>query len=188
VTVGPQQATLQRPHGAITYRFHARDLHLVLAELDGKPVRFRVILDGATPGQAHGIDTNADGDGVVTGQRLYQLIRQNGPVRDRTVEIRFLDAGVLLPEPQWLVFALRLGELCSAAECRRDRARSGARSLKSATARSGPSPTSSRAALDSKESDPAPNESVSDPVEGWPHARRPSQCLATSKPSQSMGG
>ena len=93
-TVGAQQAALQRPGGAITYRFHARDLHLVLAAPDGKPVRFRVTLDGAPPRQAHGVDTNPNGDGIVTGQRLYQLIRQSGDVRDRTFEITFLDPGV----------------------------------------------------------------------------------------------
>jgi cytochrome c biogenesis protein CcdA/thiol-disulfide isomerase/thioredoxin len=93
-TVGAQQAALQRPGGAITYRFHARDLHLVLAAPDGKPVRFRVTLDGVPPGQAHGVDMNPNGDGVVTGQRLYQLIRQSGDVRDRTFEITFLDPGV----------------------------------------------------------------------------------------------
>jgi cytochrome c biogenesis protein CcdA/thiol-disulfide isomerase/thioredoxin len=93
-TVGAQQAALQRPGGAITYRFHARDLHLVLAAPDGKPVRFRVTLDGAPPRQAHGVDTNPNGDGIVTGQRLYQLIRQSGDVRDRTFEIMFLDPGV----------------------------------------------------------------------------------------------
>jgi hypothetical protein len=92
--IGAQQAALQEPGGAITYRFHARDLHLVLAAPDGKPVRFRVTLDRVAPGQAHGVDTNPNGEGVVTGQRLYQLIRQSGDVRDRTFEITFLDAGV----------------------------------------------------------------------------------------------
>ncbi|HEY7291387.1 MAG TPA: cytochrome c biogenesis protein DipZ [Vicinamibacterales bacterium] len=92
--VSPQQAALVRPDGGITYRFHARDLHLVLGTSEGKPVRFKVTLDGAPPGDAHGVDTDANGTGVVTGQRLYQLIRQSGSVRDRTFEITFLDAGV----------------------------------------------------------------------------------------------
>jgi hypothetical protein len=92
--VEPQQAVLQRSGGAITYRFHARDLHLVLGVQDGTPVRFRVTLDGAAPGTAHGVDTNANGEGIVSGQRLYQLIRQGGAVSDRTFEITFLDAGV----------------------------------------------------------------------------------------------
>jgi cytochrome c biogenesis protein CcdA/thiol-disulfide isomerase/thioredoxin len=93
-TIGAEQAALHGPGGAITYRFHARDLHLVLAAPAGKPVRFRVTLDGVAPGPAHGVDTNPNGEGVVTGQRLYQLIRQSGDVRDRTFEITFLDAGV----------------------------------------------------------------------------------------------
>ena len=60
---------------------------------DGKPVRFRVTLDGAAPGDDRGVDVDAGGNGVVTGQRLYQLVRQKGPVPDRTFEIRFLDPG-----------------------------------------------------------------------------------------------
>jgi hypothetical protein len=75
--------------------FQARDLHLVLgAGADGKPVRFRVLLDGAPPGADHGSDVDADGVGTVDEQRLYQLIRQTGAVRDRTFEIEFLDPGV----------------------------------------------------------------------------------------------
>jgi hypothetical protein len=77
------------------YRFHARDLHLVLGPgPDGKSVR-RVTIDGAAPGNNHGVDSDADGQGTVTGQRLYQLVRQNGTIADHTFEIRFLDAGVL---------------------------------------------------------------------------------------------
>jgi cytochrome c biogenesis protein CcdA/thiol-disulfide isomerase/thioredoxin len=93
-TVERERATLQRGGGSITYRFHARDLHIVLASPDGKPLRFRVTLDGAAPGDAHGSDIDASGEGVVTGQRLYQLVRQRGAVRERTFEITFLDAGV----------------------------------------------------------------------------------------------
>jgi cytochrome c biogenesis protein CcdA/thiol-disulfide isomerase/thioredoxin len=93
-TVEGEQATLNARDGGIVYRFHARDLHLVLGAPDGKPVRFRVTIDGKTPGASHGVDTDADGQGVVTGQQLYQLIRQQGPVDDRTFEIRFLDPGV----------------------------------------------------------------------------------------------
>ncbi len=93
-TIGKEHAALDAPDGAITYRFHARDLHLVLApNADGKPVRFRVTIDGVQPGADHGMDIDAEGNGVVTGQRLYQLIRQSGPIKDRTFEIRFLDAG-----------------------------------------------------------------------------------------------
>jgi cytochrome c biogenesis protein CcdA/thiol-disulfide isomerase/thioredoxin len=78
----------------ISFRFHARDLHLVLGSASGEPVRYRVTLDGREPGQDAGVDTNAAGTGVVTGQRLYQLVRQKGAVRDRTFTIEFLDPGV----------------------------------------------------------------------------------------------
>jgi cytochrome c biogenesis protein CcdA/thiol-disulfide isomerase/thioredoxin len=93
-TIGPEHATLEQPGGGISYRFHARDLHLVLAAPDGKPVRFRVTIDGGPPGDAGGVDVNERGEGVVTGQRLYQLIRQRGAVRDLTFEVTFLDGGV----------------------------------------------------------------------------------------------
>ncbi|HVR68247.1 MAG TPA: cytochrome c biogenesis protein CcdA [Verrucomicrobiae bacterium] len=93
--IGGENATLNEGGGSIVYRFHARDLHLVLGPApDGKPVRFRVTIDGARPGDNHGTDVDADGQGVVTGQRLYQLIRQSGPITDRTFEIEFLDPGV----------------------------------------------------------------------------------------------
>jgi cytochrome c biogenesis protein CcdA/thiol-disulfide isomerase/thioredoxin len=78
----------------VSFRFHARDLHLVLGSASGKPVRFRVTLDGRAPGGDAGVDTNAGGTGLVTGQRLYQLIRQKGAVEDRTFTIEFLDPGV----------------------------------------------------------------------------------------------
>jgi cytochrome c biogenesis protein CcdA/thiol-disulfide isomerase/thioredoxin len=77
----------------ILYRFHARDLHLVLGST-GKPVRFRITLDGKAPGADHGADTDAAGNGVVTDQRLYQLVRQQGAIGDRTFAIEFLDPGV----------------------------------------------------------------------------------------------
>jgi thiol-disulfide isomerase/thioredoxin len=94
-TVGKEQAVLNEAGGGIVYRFHDRDLHLVLGPAaDGKPVRFRVTIDGKAPGNDHGMDTDAEGQGTVTGQRLYQLIRQGGAIRDRTFEIRFLDPGV----------------------------------------------------------------------------------------------
>jgi hypothetical protein len=93
-TVGAEQAGLNAPGGKIAYRFHARDLHLVLGPAKGgKPVRFRVTIDGKPPGADHGMDTDAAGNGVITGQRLYQLVRQKGAVHDRTFEIQFLDAG-----------------------------------------------------------------------------------------------
>ncbi|MGN4112153.1 cytochrome c biogenesis protein DipZ [Burkholderia gladioli] len=94
-SVAEQQATLAKPGGRIVYRFHARDLHLVLGPgKNGTPVRFRVTIDGTAPGASHGADVNADGVGTVTGQRLYQLIRQSGPIVDHTFSIEFLDPGV----------------------------------------------------------------------------------------------
>jgi cytochrome c biogenesis protein CcdA/thiol-disulfide isomerase/thioredoxin len=94
-TIGPQMTVLNRAPGRIAFRFHARDLHLVLGPTFGKTqVRFRVTLDGHAPGDAHGVDTNAAGEGTVTTQRLYQLIRQDGTVTDRTFTIEFQDPGV----------------------------------------------------------------------------------------------
>jgi cytochrome c biogenesis protein CcdA/thiol-disulfide isomerase/thioredoxin len=94
-TIGGQSATLNKTDGAISFRFHARDLHLVLGpSANGKPVRFRVTVNGSAPGESRGDDVNADGKGVVTDHRLYQLVRQSGPVMDRTFTIQFLDPGV----------------------------------------------------------------------------------------------
>ncbi|MEA9977115.1 cytochrome c biogenesis protein DipZ, partial [Pseudomonas sp. RTS4] len=94
-TAKPEQVVLEKAPGRIVYRFHARDLHLVLGPgADGKPVRFRVSVDGAAPGDNHGTDIAADGSGTVTAQRLYQLVRQNGPVTDHLFSIEFLDPGV----------------------------------------------------------------------------------------------
>ncbi len=94
-TVGSEQAGLNDKDGSIYYRFHARDLHLVLGPAaDGKPVRYQVTVDGKPPGDGHGADTDAQGNGTVTGQRLYQLLRLPGAVGDHTFEIRFLDPGV----------------------------------------------------------------------------------------------
>jgi hypothetical protein len=88
-------AVLDEASGGLIYRFHARDLHLVLGPKDGgSTVRFRVTLDGVAPGDNHGTDVSADGSGVVTEQRLYQLVRQSGTIRDHTFEIEFLDPGV----------------------------------------------------------------------------------------------
>jgi hypothetical protein len=93
--VHDERAMLSAAGGKIVFRFHARDLHLVLAPGDdGKPVRFRVTVDGQPPGDDHGTDIDAKGQGTVTDQRLYQLIRQKGPVKDRTFQIEFLDPGV----------------------------------------------------------------------------------------------
>jgi cytochrome c biogenesis protein CcdA/thiol-disulfide isomerase/thioredoxin len=94
-TIGGEHAFLDQEDGSIVYRFHARDLHLVLGPgPDGRPVRFRVTIDGTPPGDSHGTDIDVDGRGVVTGQRLYQLVRQSGAIADHTFEIRFLDPGV----------------------------------------------------------------------------------------------
>ncbi|WP_211471183.1 thioredoxin family protein [Collimonas humicola] len=94
-TVGAERANLNRADGSIAYRFNARDLHLVLGpRADGMPVRFQVRIDGHAPGADHGSDTDAEGNGVVTEARLYQLVRQSGKVKEHTFEIRFLDAGV----------------------------------------------------------------------------------------------
>jgi cytochrome c biogenesis protein CcdA/thiol-disulfide isomerase/thioredoxin len=90
-----QVATSLAAGDSISYRFHARDLHLVLGPgEDGKPIRFRVTLDGQAPGANHGVDTDAEGYGEVTGDRLYQLIRQQGSIHDRTFRIEFLVPGV----------------------------------------------------------------------------------------------
>ena len=94
-TVNPEHAALDTAGGSISFRFHARDLHLVLGpDADGKPVRYTVTIDGAAPGAAHGADTDAAGKGIVTEQRLYQLVRQDGTIEDRTFEITFDDPGV----------------------------------------------------------------------------------------------
>jgi hypothetical protein len=94
-TVERERAVLNLVAGRIAYRFHARDLHLVLGpSADGKPVRFRVLLDGKAPLADHGFDVDAQGNGVIDGQRLYQLVRQTAGGKDRLFEIEFLDPGV----------------------------------------------------------------------------------------------
>jgi hypothetical protein len=93
-TVGAEFAQSQAAGDRIVFRFHARDLHLVLAPgAPGQAVRFRVTLDGHEPGADHGADTDAHGNGSVQEQRLYQLIRQSGAIQDHTFTIEFLDAG-----------------------------------------------------------------------------------------------
>jgi hypothetical protein len=94
-TITKQASTLNKAGGKIAYRFHARDLHLVMGPAArGASVRFRVLIDGKPPLAAHGTDVDAQGHGTVTGQRLYQLIRQPKPIADRSFEIEFLDPGV----------------------------------------------------------------------------------------------
>jgi thiol-disulfide isomerase/thioredoxin len=94
-TVKKEAAVLNKPNGGIAYRFHARDLHLVMGPAaSGMSVRFRVLIDGQPPGAAHGIDVDEHGNGTVTEQRLYQLIRQPKPIVDRQFEIEFFGSGV----------------------------------------------------------------------------------------------
>ena len=94
-TIGGESAILNSKGGSIAYRFHARDLHLVLGPgPSDAPVHFRVTIDGMPPGDSHGADTAVDGTGVVDRQRLYQLVRQGGAVNDHTFMIEFLDPSV----------------------------------------------------------------------------------------------
>jgi thiol-disulfide isomerase/thioredoxin len=93
--VGAESAVLQEAGGKIMFRFHSRDVHMVLAPPKGsKHVRFKVRLDGAAPGENHGVDSDAEGAGQIGEPRMYQLIRQKSPVRDRTFEIEYSDPGV----------------------------------------------------------------------------------------------
>jgi hypothetical protein len=94
-TIGKEANVLSGPTGRIVYRFHARDLHLVMGPpRSGQPVRFRVSIEGQPPGPAHGGDVDEGGNGVVVEPRLYQLVRQAQPIGDRQFEIEFFDAGV----------------------------------------------------------------------------------------------
>ena len=94
-TAGKQATMLNKSNGRIAYCFHARDLHLVMGPAArGTTVRFRILIDGQAPRAAHGVDVDEQGNGTVTEQRLYQLIRQPKPITARQVEIEFLDSGV----------------------------------------------------------------------------------------------
>jgi cytochrome c biogenesis protein CcdA/thiol-disulfide isomerase/thioredoxin len=93
--IDPEKGVLGAAPGKIVFKFYARDLHLVLGPgSDGKPVRFRVLLDGAAPGANHGADTDSSGTGTIDRQRLYQLIRQSAEVGEHVFSIEFLDPGV----------------------------------------------------------------------------------------------
>jgi hypothetical protein len=93
-TVRKDAAALNKPGGGITYRFHARDLHLVMGPATGgSSVRFRVLIDGQPPGSARGVDVDEQGYGTVTEQRMYTLIRQSGEIADRQFEIEFFGSG-----------------------------------------------------------------------------------------------
>jgi thiol-disulfide isomerase/thioredoxin len=92
-TVGRENVVLDRAGGSISYRFHARDANLVLSPGAREPIPFRLRLDGDAPGSSHGVDVDEDGNGLLRDGRLYQLVRQHDPVRERTLEITFLEPG-----------------------------------------------------------------------------------------------
>jgi hypothetical protein len=92
-TIGRESVLLDRAGGAIVYRFHARDAHLVMSAEAREPIPFRVLIDGDAPGPSHGLDVDEDGGGLLVDGRLYQLVRQDGEVRDRTVQITFHEPG-----------------------------------------------------------------------------------------------
>lgn len=92
-TIGSENVVLDQAGGGIAFRFHARDAHLVLAPGAGASIPFRVLLDGDAPGPSHGVDVDGDGNGVLQDGRLYQLVRQEGAVRERTLEITFGEPG-----------------------------------------------------------------------------------------------
>jgi thiol-disulfide isomerase/thioredoxin len=92
-TIGGEKAVLDEAGGSIAFRFHARDAHLVLFAGERGPIPFRVLLDGEPPGASHGVDVDDDGNGVLREGRLYQLVREQGAVRERTLEISFLEPG-----------------------------------------------------------------------------------------------
>jgi thiol-disulfide isomerase/thioredoxin len=90
---GPEKVALEQAGGSIVYRFHARDAHLVLSPGARAPIPFRVLLDGEAPGTSHGVDIDEDGNGRFRDGRMYQLVRQHDAVRERTLEIMFLEPG-----------------------------------------------------------------------------------------------
>ena len=92
-TIGRENVVLDGAGGSIAYCFHARDAHLVLSAGAHSPIPFRVLIDGEAPGPAHGVDVDEDGNGLLREGRLYQLVRQDGEVRDRTLEITFHEPG-----------------------------------------------------------------------------------------------
>jgi Thioredoxin like C-terminal domain len=93
-TIGRENVVLDQAGGSIAYRFHARDAHLVLAPGTRTRIPFRVLLAGEPPGLSHGVDVDQDGNGVLADGRMYQLVRQHDTVRERTLEITFLEPGV----------------------------------------------------------------------------------------------
>jgi len=92
-TIGLENVVLDEAGGSIAFRFHARDAHLVLSPGAREPIPFRVLLDGEAPGSSHGVDVDEDGNGVLRDGRMYQLVRQHDGVRERTLELTFLEPG-----------------------------------------------------------------------------------------------
>jgi hypothetical protein len=92
-TTTDEHVVLDRAGGTIAMRFHARDAHLVLSPGARDPIPFRLLLDGEAPGPSHGVDVDEDGNGVLSDDRMYQLVREHDKVRDRTLEITFLEPG-----------------------------------------------------------------------------------------------
>jgi thiol-disulfide isomerase/thioredoxin len=92
-TIGRESVVLDEAGGSIAYRFHARDAHLVLSREAGEPIPFRVLLDGEAPGPSHGVDVDGGGNGLLGDGRMYQLVREHDAVRERTLEITFLEPG-----------------------------------------------------------------------------------------------
>jgi thiol-disulfide isomerase/thioredoxin len=92
-TIGREKVVLEQADGSIAYRFHARDAHLVLSPAAREPITFRVLLDGEAPGPSHGVDVDEDENGLLREGRLYQLVREHDAVRERTLEITFLEPG-----------------------------------------------------------------------------------------------
>jgi Thioredoxin like C-terminal domain len=92
-TIGRENVVLDKAGGSIAFRLHARDAHLVLSPGARGPIPFRVLLDGEAPGASHGVDVDADGNGLLRDGRLYQLVREHDAVRERTLEITFLERG-----------------------------------------------------------------------------------------------
>jgi thiol-disulfide isomerase/thioredoxin len=90
---GPENVVLEQAGGSIAFRFHARDAHLVMASGTAEPIPFRLTLDGEAPGASHGVDSAEDGSGSLEDGRMYQLVRQAGPVQDRTLELTFDEPG-----------------------------------------------------------------------------------------------
>jgi thiol-disulfide isomerase/thioredoxin len=92
-TIGSENVVLEQAGGSIAFRFHARDAHLVMSPGEREPIPFRVSVDGEAPGASHGVHVDEDGNGVLDDGRMYQLVREHDTVRERTLEITFLEPG-----------------------------------------------------------------------------------------------